>query len=113
MSNDPNHHRELERRFIEHVEQMIDNDRLRLDTLRGRKAISAFNVYATRTDKSVDLKRLMSEMGRPDRELQRRMPVGEMIEVELSQRVLMVFRQKVGRMVAACVSPSRAILAND
>lgn len=113
MSNDPSHHRELERRFIEHVEQMLDADRLRIDTLRGRKPLSSFQIYATRTDKAVDLKRMMSEMGRPDRELQRRMPVGEMIEVELSQRMLMVFRQKVGRLAAACVSPARALLANE
>ena len=35
-SPDPSLHRERERQMIEHVERLLDDDRLRLDTIRGR-----------------------------------------------------------------------------
>ena len=44
----------------------------------------------SRTDRAMDLKRLMSEMNRPDRELQSQMPIGESLEVTLSQKKLLL-----------------------
>ena len=64
----------------------------------------------SRSDKSVDLKRMMSEMNMPDRELQNRMPVGEDIEVTLSQKKFWVLRSVVGRLRVVCVPPTRAAL---
>ena len=63
-SIDPSQHRQVERRFIEHVEKLLDDDRLRVDTTRGRRPISSLTRKTTRTDKAVDLHRMMAEMGR-------------------------------------------------
>src|SRR6185437_7924579 len=72
-----------------------------------------FTRDVSRSDKSVDLKRMMSEMNIPDRELQSRMPVGEMIEGTLSQKKFWVFRSIVGRLRVMAVSPTRPLLRGD
>ena len=41
-STDPFAHRQAERRFIEHVDRVIDDERLRVDTNRGRKPVTSF-----------------------------------------------------------------------
>src|SRR6185437_4299367 len=56
---------------------------------------------------------MMSEMNLPDRELQGRMPVGEVVEVTLSQKRMWFLRQAVGRLRVVCVSPTRALLRGD
>jgi hypothetical protein len=110
---DPAAHRKREQQLIEHVQRLLEDERLRLDTKYGRRPITAFIRDVSRSDKSVDLKRMMSEMNLPDRELQSRMPVGEMVEVTLSQKKMWVLRQAVGRLRVVCVSPTRALLRGD
>ena len=112
-STDPTIHRQREQQLIQHVERLLQDERLRIDTSLGRRPITAFTRDVTRSDHSLDLKRMMSEMSIPDRELQGKMPVGEMIEVTLSQRKLWVFRSTVGRLRVICVSPTRSLLRGD
>jgi hypothetical protein len=64
-----------------------------------------------RSDHGVDLKRMMAEMNRPDRELQSQMPVGETLDVTLAQRRLMILKSIVGRLKVVCVSPTRSLIA--
>src|SRR5437764_6574308 len=112
-NSDPSIHRQREQDFIRHVERLLEDDRLRIDTTRGRRPITACLVSAQRSDRAVDLKRVMSEMNKPDRELQSRMPVGETLEVTLSQRRLLVLKSTVGRLKVACVSPTRSLIAGE
>ena len=112
-SSDPAVHRQQETQLIEHVQRLLEDERLRLDTKLGRRPITAFIRDVSRSDKSVDLKRMMSEMNMPDRELQNRMPVGEMIEVTLSQKKFWVFRSTVGRLRVVSVPPTRALLRGE
>src|SRR5688500_8015317 len=79
MSNaDPSFHRRAEERLIAHIERLLADGRLPTDALRGRRT----TVSVKRGDRAVEVKRLMADMGRPDRELQAKMPVGQTIEVE-------------------------------
>jgi hypothetical protein len=112
-SSDPAVHRQREHQLIEHVQRVLEDERLRIDTKLGRRSITAFTRDVSRSDKSVDLKRLMSEMNVPDRDLQNRMPVGETIEVTLSQRKLWVLRSIVGRLRVITISPTRALLRGE
>jgi hypothetical protein len=112
-NTDPGAHRQREHQLIEHVQRLLEDERLRLDTKLGRRPITAFIRDVSRSDKSVDLKRTMSEMNLPDRELQNRMPVGESIEVTLSQKKWWVLKSTVGRLRVVCVSPTRALLRGD
>jgi hypothetical protein len=112
-STDPAVHRQREQQLIEHVERLLEDERLRLDTKLGRRPITAFIRDVSRSDKSIDLKRMMSEMNLPDRDLQSRMPAGEVLEVTLSQKRFFVFRSTVGRLRVVCAAPTRALLRGD
>ena len=112
-SPDPSVHRRREQEIIQHVERLLADDRLRIDTIRGARAVTTMQRDVSRTDKAVDLKRLMSELNRPDRELQNSMPVGESLEVTLSQTRWWLFSQVVGRLRVVCVSPTKALLTGE
>ncbi len=112
-SADPSFHRRAEQRFIEHVEQLLNDERIHIDTTRGRKPLGSRNRRITRDDDAVELKRLMSEMGKPDRQLQARMPIGAAIEVELRTKRLFLFPITIGRLRAVCISPARALVNGD
>jgi hypothetical protein len=105
MSNsaDPQFHREMEQQFIEHVRRLLDDDQLGA-TLEKR---------ITAGDRGADLKRRMSAMGRPDRDLQNRMPVGHSLYVELSKKRFWLFRSKVGCICVECISPVDALLSDQ
>src|SRR6185295_6080119 len=108
-SSDPSVHRQREQQLIQHVERLLNDDRLRVDTTRGNRAVTTLLRDVVKSDKAVDLKRLMSDLNVPDRELQARMPVGESIEVTLSQTSWWVLKSVVGRLRVVTVSPTRAL----
>src|SRR5260221_8184394 len=108
-SADPTIHRHREQQIIQHVEKLLAADRLRIDTTQGRRAVTGYVRDVSRSDKAIDLKRMMSDVNVPDRELQSRMPVGESLEVALTQTRWFFFRQTVGRMRVVCVSPTRSL----
>src|SRR5688572_26119196 len=112
-SPDPAVHRQREQHLIQHVERLLNDDRLRLDTSRGNRAITTLLRDVARTDRAVELKRLMSDLNVPDRELQNRMPVGESLEVTLSQTSWWVLKKVVGRLRVVCVSPTKALLKGE
>ncbi|HMB95717.1 MAG TPA: hypothetical protein VKK61_06725, partial [Tepidisphaeraceae bacterium] len=112
-SSDPSIHQASERQIIAHVEQLLSDDRFIVDTTAGRKAVPTLNPKIAKTDHGTDLKRTMSEMNRPDRELQNRMPIGESIEITLSAKKFWIFTSVVGRVRVICVSPTRQLLAGE
>src|SRR5205085_1638759 len=93
---EPSVYRNREQRLVEHIERLLSNDRLRLDTAAGFRPVTTLIRDVTRSDRAMDLKRKMADLGVYDRELQSRMPVGEMVEVVLSNRTFFLFRRTVG-----------------
>ena len=112
-SSDPLVHRQLEEQMVRHVERLLSDDRLRIDTADGRRPVQAFTLRVDRADHAVELKRLMSEMNVPDRELQAKMPVGLKLDVSLTRKRLFFFKKTVGNLRVVCVSPARALLAGE
>ena len=112
-SSDPSIHRHREQQIIQHVEKLLADDRLRVDTTLGRRPVTSFSRDVSRGDRAMDLKRLMSEMNLPDRELMSRMPVGEVLEVALTQTRWFFFTQTIGRVRVVCMSPTRALLNGE
>jgi hypothetical protein len=110
-SPDPAVHQQLERQMMEHVERLLGDERLRVDTTRGRRPVTQLFRGVETGDRAVELKRLMAEGGRPDRELQAMMPVGSWMEVTLAQKKWFFFRELVGRIQVICVSPTRSLIA--
>jgi hypothetical protein len=109
----PSVHRQREQDFIHHVERLLEDDRLRIDTTRGRRPITTAMKSISKSDRAVELKRLMSEMNRPDRDLQNQMPVGESLDVILSQRKWLILKSAMGRLKVVCVSPTRSLIAGE
>src|SRR5690349_11049464 len=112
-SPEPIIHQQAEQRFLDHVERLLDDERMRVDTLRGRKPITLFQRIKTKADKSIDLKRLMIEMRRSDRDLQKQMPTGQDVEVVLSQKKWWFFHKTVGRVRTISISPQRELLTGQ
>ncbi|MGD0461453.1 MAG: hypothetical protein ABSB74_03090 [Tepidisphaeraceae bacterium] len=112
-ASDPAKHQQLERQFIAHVERLLSDDRLRLPTARGRKHAITLIRDVNHLDRGVELKRLMYDMGKPDRQLESQMPVGQSIEVGLCRKKWWFFRSWVGRFRAVSISPTRALIAGQ
>jgi hypothetical protein len=112
-SVDPSVHRQRELELIAHVRGLLDDPRLRVDTAQGRRPVSSLLRDINQSDHSVELKRLMGESGMPDRELEGKMPIGQMLDVLLAKRKLLLLRQPVGRLKVICVSPTRALLKGE
>jgi hypothetical protein len=112
-SPDPAQHRQREQRLVDHVQRLLEDERLRVDTTAGAKSVVTLVRDVARFDSGVELKRLMSDMGLPDRELQNRMPVGEGLEVTLSQKKWFVLRSVVGRLRVICTSPTKQLLKGE
>src|SRR3954471_973093 len=112
-SPDPAVHQQLERQMMEHVERLLGDERLRVDTTRGRRPVTTMFRSVESGDKAVDLKRVMSEMGKPDRALQGKMPVGAWMEITLAQKRLFFLRETVGKGQVICVSPPKSLVAGQ
>ncbi len=98
---------------MEHVERLLGDERLRVDTTRGRRPVTTMFRSVESGDHAVELKRLMSEMGKPDRDLQSKMPVGLWMEVTLSQKKWFFFKETVGKVQVVCLSPQKALIAGQ
>src|SRR4051794_217379 len=109
-SPDPAVHQQLERTIMEHVERLLADERLRVDTTRGRRAVTTLFRSVETGDEGVELKRVMSEMGKPDRELQAKMPAGAWMEITLAQKKWFFFKEVVGKIQVFCVSPTKSLL---
>lgn len=113
ISNDPSVHRDREKQLIAHVEKLLEDERLRLDTTRGRRPITTLIRHVQKADKALDVKRLMTELDKPDRELQAKMPTGESLEVTLSQKSMWFFKKQLGKLQVICMSPTRDLIAGN
>src|SRR2546429_7885421 len=109
-SPDPSIHKQREEELIQHAERLLNDDRLRVDTTHGRRPVTSLSRDVNSTDKAVELKRLMTQLGATDRELESHMPKGLALEVLLSQKKWFVLKSPVGRLKVVCVSPSEALL---
>jgi hypothetical protein len=110
MKSDPSTHRAREAQIIRHVESLLTDSRLRIDTISGNRSVSGFEKTTRRHDGATDLQRLMSQMNIPDRELRNRMPIGETLEADFFRRKWILFRSVVGRLVVKCISPTETLL---
>ena len=99
--------------MMEHVERLLADERLRVDTTRGRRPVTTLFRSVETGDRGVELKRVMAEMGKPDRELQSKMPAGSWLEVTLAQKKWFFLRENVGKVQVICISPVRSLLAGE
>jgi hypothetical protein len=112
-SPDPSLYRQREQRLIEHVQRLLEDERFRLDTTKGAKSVVGLVRSVEPFDSGVELKRIMSDMGLPDRDLQSRMPIGAGLDVTLAQKKMLVVKTIIGRLRVLCVSPTKQLLRGE
>lgn len=110
-SSDPSVHQAAERQFVSHVEKLLADPRFMLDTTLGRRSANKFMVDIARDDRSIDLKRQMTQLGKTDFNLQDRMPTGQTLYVTLSAKKWFFFKQVIGKLRVVCVSPNTSLLS--
>jgi hypothetical protein len=111
--SDPAVHQQHERHMLAHVEKLLQDGRLKLETVDGKKNIAAMNANVNRIDKGVELKRIMAEMGKPSRELESQMPSGKFLDVTFSKTRWWVLKSNQARFTFVSQSPIRALLAGE
>jgi hypothetical protein len=110
ISTDPQSHRRLEAQFMLRVQQLLDDPRLRVETLEGRRPLTDYQRNVTSTDKAVDLKLLMSKLGKPDRQLEATMPVGKRMDVLLYEKKFWSGKTSLGRLRVVCLAPTEELI---
>src|SRR4051794_6124500 len=86
ISTDPAVHRAREQQLVQHVQRLLTDPRLRVDTANGVKPITQMQAEVRPFDRALDVKNEMIRLNLPDRDLQNRMPIGEGLEVTLYTR---------------------------
>src|SRR4051812_12147184 len=113
ISTDPAVHRAREQQLVQHVQRLLTDPRLRVDTANGVKPITQMQAEVRPFDRALDVKNEMIRLNLPDRDLQNRMPIGEGLEVTLYTRRMLFFRKVVGRVRVMTVAPTKALLKGD
>ena len=97
-TSDPSVHRAREQQLVEHVVNLLDDPRLRIDTVHGNRAVSALRWFTpNRFNRDTDVHRAMAEMNVHDRGRRDRMPLGEQVDVTFWQRKMLLFKRVVAR----------------
>lgn len=109
-SPDPNVHRQYQQAFVGHAQRMLEDERLRILTTGGLKPVTELIRDVHPDDSAVAVKQRMIELGLFDRDLQRRMPSGQTLEVTLSAKSFFGGQQPVGRVRIVSVSPTDELL---
>jgi hypothetical protein len=109
---DASWHQAREKEIVSHIEQLLDHPKFVIDTSNGRKNTLGVNRAVRSFDKSVELKRQMSQV-RPDRQLEAQMPTGRLMEATFSVRKWLILQDIIGRLVVAVVPPTRELLKDE
>ncbi len=109
---DASWHKQREQEIVSHVERLLDDPKFVIDTSVGRRNTASTNRQVRASDKSVDLKRLMSQL-RPDRELEQQMPVGRTLEATFSVNKWWIFQKIIGRLMVHVLPPTKEILKGE
>ncbi len=109
---DASWHQAREQEIISHIERMLDVPKFVIDTAVGRKNTASIKRTAKSHDKSVDLKRQMSQI-RPDRELETQMPVGRVFEATFAVNKWIIFQRIIARLMVAVIPPTKELLKDE
>lgn len=113
MRNTPNAawHKQREDQFLDHIQHLLVDPKFVVDTAVGQRSVISLNRQTTLGDKSIDLKRVMSQK-RPDRALEMRMPVGRTLTTTFSVKKWFFFQNVIGRLAVVVVPPTNDLLAD-
>lgn len=112
-SPDPAFHRQAQQRLVSHVQRLLEDPRLRVQTTSGLQPITALVRNVATGDDAIGIKRKMVELGLFDRELQRKMPPGMTLDVTLLHVGFFGRQSPVGNLRVLCLNPTEALLKGN
>src|SRR5262245_25691723 len=113
-SSDPIFHQQAEKVFLDHVVKLLKDPSFRIDTVRGNKSVTSFLAPTLDGPDEAkargELKRIMDELGQPDRDLQNKMPVGLRLDAAFAQRRMLFFKTPIANVTVISLVPIRELL---
>jgi hypothetical protein len=112
-SNDPAWHQQCEQEMARHFHGLLKEQRFVIDTVTGRKPVNSFEQTLVESDQSVTVKRQMIELGSSDHALQRKLPVGLVIDVTLKNKHMVIFEKTFAHVRFQSVPPTNALIRGE
>lgn len=112
-SNDPAWHQQCEQEMARHFLGLLKEKRFVIDTTDGRKPVNTFEQTLVESDQSVGVKRQMIEIGSSDHALQRKLPVGLVIDVTLKNKHMVIFEKTFAHVRFQSVPPTNALIRGE
>src|SRR6476661_8402121 len=109
-SPDPAFHRSAQQRFVAHVQRLLEDPQLMIDTNSGLAPVTSLIRNVTPSDDTKSVKLKMIELGLSDRDLQRQMPPGLKLDIALIHGSMFGGRSAVGNIRVLCLTPTEALL---
>lgn len=106
-------HQECEKQVLDHVRRLLEDDRLRIDTRQGSRAVAAFRPHVVENDDLAGLRTLLVEAGTPDRELEKQYPQNRSMDIQLQRRKWFFFAETTGRLYVKVLSPMKALVRGE
>jgi hypothetical protein len=112
-SNDPAWHQQCEREMAGHFRALLVEKKFVVDTTDGRKPVNMFEQTLAEMDQSVGVKRQMIELGSSDHALQRKLPVGLVMDVTLKAKHMVIFEKTFAHIRFQSVPPTLPLIRGE
>lgn len=96
-----------------HFRQLLVEKRFVVDTTDGRKPVTLFEQTLAEMDQSVGVKRQMIELGSSDHALQRKLPVGLVMDVTLKNKHMVIFEKTFAHIRFQSVPPTTPLIRGE
>jgi len=110
---DPAVHRQAETRLIEHIQALLDNPKLRIDTTIGTRQVAALRKRVARADAADETRRHLAEARQADPDLLPRLPRGEALEVSFHRTKWGLLSSLAARLRVICRSPIKSLVNGE
>jgi hypothetical protein len=112
-SSDPGTHRAAQQQMIDHIERLLGDRRLMIDTVAARRSPSNHNRDVRKGDRDVEAKRLMVSLGVPDPSLQQALPSDPWLEATVTRNKWLIFTETMAQLRVECRSPLRQLIRGE
>lgn len=113
VKSDPSWHQQREAEILRHVESLLSDKRFVVDTGDGRRPLTQFKRSVNRSDRSVEIKRRMIELGVADSTLQKQLPVGWTLDVRATTTRWWIFEKTLADVKLIVVSPTDSLIKGE
>ncbi len=106
-------HRRAESKLMGHVERLLDNPKLRIDTAEGTRPASNYRRSISMSDRAAEVRKIVSQFAREDSTGLGSLPQGAVMDVAFSRAKMVVFSSVVARLRVVCVSPIKQLVRGE